>query len=243
MLIIDRDNGVPYYVQLMELLRKQIAAGILQEGQQIPSEVEMSEIYRINRHTARQAVDELCRLGELYKVRGRGTFVAKALLDTIKYKISSKNRFSENVKKIGAIPGTKILRASEMTASDEVRETLNLERDEKVYFHYVQRFINERPFLVGQAFLPVKYFPDALYDLSTLQSMSAFYAKYNINYERAKSIILSAFPTEEEAILLDISRNMPILKVKNTLKSQTGAIIECGFSCYRGDLAELSIDW
>ncbi|MDQ0204632.1 GntR family transcriptional regulator [Pectinatus haikarae] len=242
-MIIDRDNGVPYYIQLMELLRKQIAAGILQEGQRILSEVEMGKVYRINRHTVRQAIDELCRLGELYKIRGRGTFIAKALLDTVEYQLSAKNRFTENIKKIGATPSTKILQTNEIIAPEKVRKALDLDHDERVYFHYVQRSINERPFLIGQAFLPVKYFLNALPYLNVLESMSEFYAKYNINYERAKSTIQAVFPTKEEALLLDIPRNMPVLKVKKLMKSQTGIMIAYGISCYRSDVAELSISW
>lgn len=242
-MMIDRESGVPYYLQLMEVVRKQIAAGILQEGQQIPSEAEMSETYRINRHTVRQAVSELCRLGELYKIRGRGTFVAKTLLDAIEYQLSAKNRFTENVRKIGATPGTRILQASEMIAPEKVRKALDLQQGEMVYFHYVQRFVNDRPFLVGQAFLPVKYFPGALPYLRTLQSMAEFYARYNISYERTKSAIRAAFPSKEEALLLDIPGNMPVLKVEKLMKSQTGVLIEYGTSCYRGDLAKLSVSW
>lgn len=241
--MIDRESGIPYYRQLMDLLRKQVDTGLLHEGQQIPSETEMSETYRVNRHTVRQAVSELCRLGELYKIRGRGTFVAKALLDTIEYQLSAKNRFTENIKKLGGTPATRILQATEMVATEKVRELLILRPGETVYFYYIQRFVDERPFLVGQAFLPVKYFPDALPYLNTIQSMSEFYERYNIVYERTKSTIRAAFPSKEEALLLDIPGNMPVLKVEKLMKSQSGALIEYGVSCYRGDLAKLSVSW
>lgn len=241
--MIDRESGIPYYRQLMDLLRKQIDTGLLQEGQQIPSEAEMSETYRVNRHTVRQAVSELCRLGELYKIRGRGTFVAKALLDTIEYQLSAKNRFTENVKKLGGTPGTKILQAMEITAPEKVRRLLELQPEETVYFYYAQRFINDRPFVVGQSFLPAKYFPDALPYLSTLQSKSEFYGRYNVICQRTKSTIRAAFPSKEETLLLDIPGNMPVLKVEKLMKSQAGILIEYGVSCYRGDLAKLSVSW
>jgi len=44
-------------------------------------------------------------------------------------------------------------------------------------------------------------------------------------------------------VLLDIPSNMPVLKVENLLKSQDEILIEYGISCYRGDLAKLSIVW
>ena len=241
--MIDRESGIPYYRQLMDLIQGQIDTGLLQESQQIPAETEMSETYRVNRHTVRQAISELCRLGVLYKIRGRGTFVAKALLDTIEYQLSAKNRFTENIKKMGGIPGTKILQAVEMVAPEKVRELLDLNRDDTVYFYYIQRFVNNRPFLVGQSFLPTQYFPNALEYLSTIQSMSQFYEKYNIMYKRTKSTIRAVFPSQEEGRLLDIPSNMPVLKVEKFMKSQDDILIEYGVSCYRGDLAKLSLTW
>ncbi|MBU2699497.1 phosphonate metabolism transcriptional regulator PhnF [Sporomusaceae bacterium BoRhaA] len=241
--MINKENGIPYYRQLMDVLQRQIDTGLLQEGQQIPAETEMSETFQVNRHTVRQAVNELCYLGVLYKMRGRGTFVAKAPLDSIEYQLSAKNRFSENITKMGGIPDTKILHPVEMVVPDDVRELLNLNLGDKVYCCYVQRFVNNRPFLVGQTFLPAKIFPNALEYLSTVQSMSHFYEKYNITYRRVKSVVRATFPSQEEAVLLGIPCNMPVIKVENLLKSQDEILIEYGIACYRGDLAKLSLVW
>jgi GntR family phosphonate transport system transcriptional regulator len=241
--MIERENGIPYYRQLMDLVQRQIDNGLLQEGQQISPETEMSETFQVNRHTVRQAISELCRLGVLYKIRGRGTFVAKAPLDCIEYQLSAKNRFSENITKMGGIPDTKILHPVEMPAPENVRELLKLNFDDTVYCCYIQRFVNNRPFLVGQSFLPAKYFPNALEYLRTIQSMSYFYEKYDITYKRVKSTIRATFPSQEEAMLLSIPSNMPVIKVENLLKSQDNILIDYGVSCYRGDMAKLSLTW
>ena len=95
--MIDRDSGLPYYYQLMNIVQQHIETGQLKEGQRIPSELEMSSAYRVNRHTVRQAIGELCRIGVLYKMKGRGTFVAKPPLDLVEYRLSPKNSFTENI--------------------------------------------------------------------------------------------------------------------------------------------------
>lgn len=241
--MIDKESGIPYYRQLMDFVQKQIDSGLLQEGQQLPAETEMSETFQVNRHTIRQAVNELCLVGVLYKLRGKGTFVAKAPLDSIEYQLSAKNRFAENITKLGGVPDTRILHPVEMPAPEKVRELLKLNFDDTVYCYYIQRFVNNRPFLVGQSFLPAKYFPHALEYLQTIQSMSCFYEKYNITYKRVKSTVRATFPSQEEAMLLGIPNNMPVLKVESLLKSQDDVLIDYGVSCYRGDLAKLSLAW
>ena len=53
----------------------------------IPSEQEFCEMYDISRPTVRQAVNELTNNGTLYRLKGKGTFVAKpkTQLDIIKF--------------------------------------------------------------------------------------------------------------------------------------------------------------
>ena len=152
--MINKESGIPYYRQLMDLLQNQIDTGLLKEGQQISTEMEMSEAYRVNRHTVRQAIGELCHMGVLYKLRGRGTFVAKAPLDSIEYQLSAKNRFTDNIIKSGRQPENKIVRAVKIVVPKEVKDKLDLHHDDQVYCLDVLRFVDERPFLMAKNFLP-----------------------------------------------------------------------------------------
>jgi DNA-binding GntR family transcriptional regulator len=241
--MVNKESGIPYYRQLMDLVQQQIAAGLLKEGQQISTELEMSEAYQLNRHTVRQAIGELCRLRVLYKLRGRGTFVAKAPLDSIEYHLSAKNRFTDNIVKSGRQPENKIVRAIVIAVPKDVKDKLDLNPNDQVYCLDVLRFVDERPFLVARNFLPAKHFPDLLEHLKNFHSLSQLYAQYDIDLNRVKSLIRATFPNQEEAMLLDIPSNMPVLKVENILKSQEDILIAYNVSCYRGDQAKLSIAW
>ncbi len=77
---IDVNSPVPKYYQLKEILRDMIETKKLGAGQVIPPERELCERYGVSRMTARQAVIELVNEGLLYRVQGRGTFVAEAKL-------------------------------------------------------------------------------------------------------------------------------------------------------------------
>ena len=72
---ILKESPLPLYVQLKEIIKQQIAEGILKEGALLPSERDLCKIYNISHITVRQALVELTKEGVLFRVPGRGTFV------------------------------------------------------------------------------------------------------------------------------------------------------------------------
>jgi GntR family transcriptional regulator len=241
--VIDRKSSIPYYCQLMEIVRQQIAAGMLKEGQRTPSEFELSSAYRINRHTVRQAIGELCRAGVLYKLRGRGTFVAKPPVDLVEYRLSPKNRFTENIRLTGKTPGSRLLGWQEITAPVQVAEALGLAADERVHVLDILRLVNGQPFLFSKVYLPAVRLPGFADHAADFRSLSAIYETYGLSPRRVKSFFRASFPGQEETAALDIPANLPVLKVENVLKAQDDVLIEYSVSCYRGDFAKISVDW
>jgi GntR family transcriptional regulator len=70
-------SGVPIYVQLREQLLRQLGAGVLATGDQMPTMREVAVTLKIDLNTVRHAYDELERMGAITLVRGRGSFVAE----------------------------------------------------------------------------------------------------------------------------------------------------------------------
>ena len=70
-------SGVPIYVQLREQILRQLGAGVLAPGDQMPTMREVAVALKVDLNTVRHAYDELERLGAITLVRGRGSFVAK----------------------------------------------------------------------------------------------------------------------------------------------------------------------
>jgi GntR family transcriptional regulator len=70
-------SGIPIYVQLREQILRQLGAGVLAAGDQMPTMREMAVALKIDLNTVRHAYDELERMGVITLVRGRGSFVAK----------------------------------------------------------------------------------------------------------------------------------------------------------------------
>ena len=70
-------SGVPIYVQLREQILRQLGAGVLSTGDQMPTMREVAVTLKIDLNTVRHAYDELERTGAITLVRGRGSFVAE----------------------------------------------------------------------------------------------------------------------------------------------------------------------
>jgi GntR family transcriptional regulator len=72
------DNlGVPIYVQLRDQILRNLGAGVLARGDQMPTMREVAVALKIDLNTVRHAYDELERMGAITLVRGRGSFVAQ----------------------------------------------------------------------------------------------------------------------------------------------------------------------
>ncbi|WP_042166026.1 GntR family transcriptional regulator [Paenibacillus gorillae] len=67
---------LPKYVQLKKELLQWVQTGKLRPDEQMPSEHEITQLFQMSRQTVRQALGELETEGVLYRIQGKGTFVA-----------------------------------------------------------------------------------------------------------------------------------------------------------------------
>lgn len=73
---IKKDSPLPLYYQLKQIIIEMIEAKKLGENERIPTEKALCEKYGISRATVRQALTELENEEYIYKIQGKGTFVA-----------------------------------------------------------------------------------------------------------------------------------------------------------------------
>lgn len=75
---IDRRSFVPLYVQLKNIILRQIMSGDLAPGAILASETALCRMYGVSRITVRQALGDLEAEGLLRREPGRGTFITTA---------------------------------------------------------------------------------------------------------------------------------------------------------------------
>jgi len=76
MVHLDYRDARPIYTQIVENFRTQIASGVMQPGDKLPSVRELAAQLSINPNTIQRAYRELESEGFIYSVTGRGSFVA-----------------------------------------------------------------------------------------------------------------------------------------------------------------------
>ncbi|MGE4277045.1 MAG: PLP-dependent aminotransferase family protein [Lawsonibacter sp.] len=72
----DRDSEVPLYSQIVNYFSEKISSGSWLSGQTLPSQRKLSELFKVNRSTIVEAMEELTSLGMLESGFGRGTKIA-----------------------------------------------------------------------------------------------------------------------------------------------------------------------
>ena len=74
---IDRDSGVPIYIQVKNYIMDDIKNGRLKIGEKLPTERDLSLKLKVSRNTISSAYNALEQDGVLISFQGRGTFVAE----------------------------------------------------------------------------------------------------------------------------------------------------------------------
>lgn len=71
------DDKTPIYVQIMNMIKKQIITKELREGEKLASVRDLSTELKVNPNTIQRAYKELEREGLAFTQRGMGTFVTE----------------------------------------------------------------------------------------------------------------------------------------------------------------------
>ncbi len=107
-------NRQPLYDQLLNLLIEKIE-NEMEADTMLPSERELSKRYGLSRTTVRLALQELEKLGYIYRQHGKGTFVSDIRKQATN--LSGSYSFTEQMKALGKQPETRVLAFKKMEAT------------------------------------------------------------------------------------------------------------------------------
>ena len=69
------DENIPIYLQIIDMIKKQLVSNALESGNRLPSVRELSKQLEVNPNTVQRAYTEMEREGLVYTQRGQGTFI------------------------------------------------------------------------------------------------------------------------------------------------------------------------
>jgi GntR family transcriptional regulator len=146
---IDHHSPVPKYSQLREILLDLVETE-LDADQSIPSERELSARFGLSRMTVRQSVDHLVSEGRLYRVQGKGTFVARPKIE-MPLRLAS---FTQDMRARGLEPGSRDLDRRTDSASAHLARALQIAPGDPVHVIERLRTADGIPMAVERSHIP-----------------------------------------------------------------------------------------
>lgn len=233
--VIDRDSGVAVWRQIEQSLAEEIRIGQWGEGARLPTEAELSERFRVNRHTLRRAIGGLADRGLVRVEQGRGIFVRENVLE---YLIGRRTRFTENVRRVNRSPGGHALSLGRVKADRELAEALGLRAGVQLVHLETIGEVDGRPVSLGAHWFPVKLFPrfEEVYRAAESRAISQVMEAHGFgDYERAVTKVTARMPDTTEAELLKQPRLRPILYVEALNVAADGAPLQVSHVRYAAD--------
>lgn len=230
---LNRQSGIPLYLQLHDLLRSKIERGEWQPGDMLPTESALMEQYQVSRATVRQALDTLVQEGLIYRERGRGTFVSHPKVQQGLVRIVS---FTEDMHQRGFEPGTKVLSATLIAASKDLAKSLDIEPGAEVARIERLRLADSEPMSIEISYLVHDYCPGVLErDYAQYPLREMLERTYNIHLASATQAIRAINASQEIAKQLNISPGDALLFIERVSLTDYGVPIEFLRIYHRGD--------
>ncbi|MHB9144353.1 MAG: GntR family transcriptional regulator [Symbiobacteriia bacterium] len=224
---------VPLYTQLKERVWEMVDSGQLKPGDQVPSERELCERYGISRMTCRQALNDLVTEGVLYRVQGRGTFVANPKVTQGLLKLTG---FTEDMLARGLVPETRVVSAEVVPASKKLAAYLDLPLGEHVVRLERIRSAGGQPMCLEQGHLPASRVPGLEQRRDLEGSLYHLLADvYDLRLARANETLEAVAARERTGEILEVAVGSPLLLLERVTWEADGRPIEYVRSFYRGD--------
>ena len=224
------ERGIALWRRIVAAVEAEIAAGTLAPGAKLPTEAQMAARFAVNRHTVRRALEELSRNGLVRVEQGRGSFVAEDVLD---YAVGPRTRFSEWIRRHNKEPSGRTLDLREMPADQTVAAGLGLRAGARIVRLERLGLADGRPVSVGLHHFPAARFPKlhaALRDGATISEALAQGGA--ADYRRQTTRVSARMPSEQEAALLGMPRNRPLLVSESINVDAEGRVVEYGVARY-----------
>jgi GntR family transcriptional regulator len=231
--LVNRQSKLPLYQPVYDLLHGKMVSGVWAAGDVFPTESELIRDYRVSRMTIRQVMDRFVSEGLVYRQQGRGTYVAEPTLEQGLTRIIS---FTEDMRRRGLIPETKILAQQIIAASEDVANALNISPGEKVAYLKRLRFANNEPMCIEESHLIYEMCPGIFeMDFSIQPLRETLESKYSIRIVRANQKIHATVAGNETARLLHATPPAALLFIERTSFNEWDQPVEFLRLYFRGD--------
>jgi GntR family transcriptional regulator len=241
---LRRDSAMPFYEQLKQVLLSQIEQGDVQPGDPLPSEFELCAQFGVSRTVVRQAIGELVNEGRLYRMRGKGTFVAKPKLH--EQFMESTVGFFEDMTSHGHSVSSSVLSIDRIEVAGRIRELMGADAGAHCIEVVRQRAVNDEVVAFTKSYVN-RDDPQLLEHLRAADlSQGSLYRileeSFGLRIESGHRSIEATAAAGMMTKLLDVGQGDPLLYVESVGRDAYGGAIECFRAWHRADRMRVEMD-
>ena len=229
---IDRDSFEPAYVQLVNILKQQIAMGVYLPGNRLPSESELCKRYQVSPMTVRRSIKALLDQGIVSTIQGSGTYVKAQDLGGVTFSLKEfHNIFKDKEQTKVKILEVLITKADEATANRLAisvgERTILIRRvliraGDPIFYHKEQ--------LIYDPFRPIV---EAELEVTSLHGL--FVGTGETTLKRGELTIEATVLTKEEADVLNTFQMQPAFRLEHIFYDFEDRAVSWGQFICRGD--------
>lgn len=243
MVNITKERGsLPKYVQLSEWLKGMIEKGRYAVGERLPSEMELSQMCKLNRNTVRQAISQLVDEGLVVKKNGVGTFVTSRNDDKLRYSLENITSLTYEFSKRGIDIKTLLISKKVITPTDDMTEKLMLGSDRRAIQIKRVRYGSTIPLVIERSYLSFREYkrilnmeiPDSLYKI--------LIEVFNVTLERSIQTLRAIELPDSDAELMGVEAGFPAMLQESIIYDKDNIAVELLHSYYRGDKFIFSVE-
>jgi GntR family transcriptional regulator len=237
---IDFRSSTPLFKQVKSLILTQISRGELQPHDPIPSERAYENKFGISRQTIRRALEELRLTGVLYRIPGKGTYVAEPPPTTLPIRVIGSTTFLADTGDHTINIVTLETRAYPPFAA----ELLKLQEGTHVIFIEQIELTPNEPRLIHRACIPMDVGQPLLkHQHTNLSIVNLLISVCGQRPTRSRDRLSFGLANEYDARLLDISPGANTQVLRGVITASDGKLLEAHEVVIRADHFKLDFEF
>ncbi|MEZ8057067.1 UTRA domain-containing protein [Vibrio splendidus] len=220
-------------------IREQLQSGIFIEGQKLPSERNLSELFSTTRITLKDALVSLETEGLIYREERRGWYVSP---ERIRYNPLSRSHFHQMIREQHRIAETQLLSTRTEMAAGDYAKALEIEQITPIHVIERLRFIDGRAVLFVENVLKAPLFEKVLSENLTMSLTGIYREKYGYETQRSRFDVIPTSAPAHVAKALNLAEGQPVLKICRVNYKQDGELMDCELEYWRPDSVVIHID-
>ncbi len=237
---LDRTASVPVWRQILSDIEFEIRGGLVASGQKLPSELELSRRYGVNRHTVRMALLKLADKGLVVSRQGAGVFVTD---EQPEYRIARQPSTSELEQAMNDATTGELIASYRRPTSHYLAGLLQIDRGGELLVLETLRQAGSRLLSYGYHYFDAARFAGIDTAFARLRSLSATLAEFDCRrLLRRATWIDTRMPRKVEAAALGIDLDEPVIVLSYVDTDGEGRPVLFGNTVLRGGTVRVRVE-